>query len=221
MGPINDSTNGTATQAPHAIYTTAVYLYDQLDEEAQARALDAMRAAGWGGLDSDWDYEWLWDAPRKWLEANGVRVHDWSIGPHHRGFHIKMDCKYLAMNLITGEWVDKAAMLADYEATTGMVAGSWLDELAQYINAAPARLKKALSDADPENFMRFYATTHPRVARLVYPYVDIIDDVRRAIEHGIETDVNATDEYQNSDEYLEEMARANEYEFTKDGELYL
>jgi len=198
-------------------YSITTYFFSELSKEAKKKALDALRKSVWAGLNSDCDYDFLWHTPRKWLDLHGVTFKDWQIGVYCHGY-IKANCDDFVRLLITGYWPDKDALLKAYEDETGMGAGSWIEALEPFINCAHRHVKRALLNYEMEEIR----DAQDRCKRLhtLFSQYDIAKEFPEMLYQAIQKDLEAEDEFKNTDEYLSEWAEANFWEFLEDGRLY-
>ena len=176
----------------------------ELDEDAYDRALDGLRATGWY---DEVDYS---DDEEYWVE----RFKD--------EFGITLDWDSL--------YVDGYTVSVTWSITDGR---KFIDQMVKdYKLQRPERYHALFGQAfdgihwESKRY-RGYATIgynswncsdHPLLNAIIGEINDFIDDVRDDVNNTINSSFEAYSEYRQSDEYMHELAEANEFRFNAEGE---
>ena len=172
--------------------TINVYRYDELSEEVKERVLERMS-------DVNVDYKW-WEFVFEDAETIGLKLEAFDLGSTYRGAYCD------------GTWID------DAEEAAEKILQEHGEECETYKDALDfqAELKQAMliyerhEDYDPES-MEFEDSAE---------YEDMCEEFLRTLLEDYRIILEKEYEYLTSEEAIVDTIEANEYEFTKDGEIW-
>lgn len=175
--------------------TITIYKFSELSDEAKQVAIDSWREQG---------HEYVWgseaiETMKKFAEEFNIYVEDWQIGSARHGSYIHFSVETVQM----GETEMLGIRVFKY------LQNNYQDEI------------KSFEDAS--------ATGYCFDCDIIQPMLDFMKRPDRAItlheifEECFDAFIEAwvvDCEYQDSDEAISETIEINDYEFTKDGEVY-
>jgi hypothetical protein len=218
------------------IEETTLYLFDELSDEAQERAIEDARNREINTFDSFW-YEdvigyWFVEevAAKKGFDVttNPVKLMNGSYR-HEPNVHF------------SGFWNqgDGASFEANVDVEKFILAHKWGNKFRRVLNLArgahDGSVCASIGRTNPLNY--YYARTMSvevewdanveygeddweRINAQVEDFRDCLEDVARDLAGELYNTLEREYEYLNSDEAIADTLRANEYEFTVDGEIF-
>ena len=201
--------------------TIEIYQFDELSEQAKENAREWWRS---GERDFAWSDEWM-DSAKKGLEAFGAELKNWSI-----------DC----LNINASSWTVKNHNDSNADELTGVRLRTWLinnywsnfferKPYGKYAKnektgkwAYPRRSKVLFVETScpftgycgDENFMDVFREFVKKPNNRNFQ--DLLEEATEATFRAMEQDC----EFQQTDEYIDDILTINDYEFEEDGTKY-
>ena len=202
-----------------------IYSFDELSEEAKEKAINKWRDSG------NEDEFYTMDANKSFEKFADLFSIDWRnidyCEPYRNDYHVKMDDNILYLSgqrLATYIWNNYKR-----DIFKGKYYSLWSkkDITYKYYPEGHAVLKTRYSHIFLDNCCVLTGVCYDDdLLKPIYEFLDnpkdnvdfetLLNDCIYSLCHSVCSEI----EYQNSDEQIAETIRANEYEFTENGEMY-